>query len=653
MQSSAMTCNRYVTVAMAGHVDHGKTSLIKQLTGIDPDRLKEEKERQMTTDLGFAHLLLPAGVGVGFIDVPGHGKFLKNMLAGVGGVDLALLVVAADEGPMPQTRQHVRIMSLLGINRVLTAITKIDLVGPAELEDSIRRVRELLALYGMTEVGCVQLSCTQGTGFDRLPAALERALEMVPVRESGGAAFLPIDRVFSKAGHGTVITGTLVRGSLSVGDQVTVEPGAMKVRIRRLESLGQAVSTVGAGQRVAANLVIKDGGDLRRGHVLLAGQVNPVSNVMVSLSGWGERVDPALLARLSGQDVRFYHGTAESHGHLRWLELAAGIDSGTAPGSLTTIAQLALAEPVVAEPGDRFVIRLADETIYGGTILIGDRPRWLTRERLRELMPMLIRGDHVPAGRSFVGMSPQRMVPISALHRFLPSAARQVFVQELLGTGDIVRLADYLLARETRDQLHERLVRLLEDRRKDSAEESGPSELPLEPARRALAIGLDRSVFQALIQEMIDAAVIVRRGDKLALPDAESSVAASDSRLEKLCDGIEELLAANLCLEIGELASLLEATPQRVRLAVEKLAHSGKADVVGYEYASLSGSLAKAHGVLSELWKEKRDISPGEFRQRLGTSRKYAMALLAYFDDRHITRRLNNTRVLLKQPGTS
>ncbi len=652
MQPTAtLTCSRYFTVAMAGHVDHGKTSLIKQLTGTDPDRLKEEKERQMTTDVGFAHLLLPEGIGVGFIDVPGHGKFLKNMLAGVGAVDLALLVVAADEGPMPQTRQHVRILSLLGISRVLVAITKLDLVAPAELEDSTRRVRELLTSNRMTEVGCIPLSCTQGTGFDRLPAAIAEALASIPERDPTGAAFLPIDRVFTKAGHGTVVTGTLVRGSLSVGDHVTVEPGGMKARVRRLESLGQPVSTAGAGQRVAANLVIKDGGVLKRGHVLLAGRVGPVSNVMVSLSGWGERVDPALLTRLSGQDVRFYHGTAESHGHLRWLEVVPTSESEMTAGSVTTIAQVALAEPVVAEPGDRFVVRLADETIYGGTILIGDRPRWLTRERLRELMPMLSHKDYKQAAISFISMAPQRMVPISALDRFLPSLVRQTFVEELTGSGFIVRLADHLLTLEAKEQLCGRLHQLLRGRRSDGVDESGPSEIPLEQARRALGAGVDRSVFQSLIQEMVDASSILRRGDKLTLPEAAASK-GSDARIEKICQGIEEVLATNFCLEITELAALLPAKPQQVRLAIERLANSGRAHVVGYDYACLASNLEKAHGVLSELWHEKRDISPGEFRERLGTSRKYAMALLAYLDDRHITRRLNNSRVLLKQPGT-
>jgi len=644
-----VTCTRYFTVAMAGHVDHGKTSLLRRLTGIDPDRLKEEKERQMTTDLGFAHLLLPGAVGVGFIDVPGHGKFLKNMLAGVGGVDLALLVVAADEGPMPQTRQHVKILSLLGVQSVLVAITKIDLASPLLLEDVARSVHALLSVHEMEEAGCVHLSCTRGTGFDRLPFALSEALERTPPRHAAGGAFLPIDRVFTKPGYGTVVTGTLVRGTMGVGDQVIVEPGDIRARVRRLESLGQPVSAVTAGQRVAANLVMKDGGELRRGHVLLAYRITPVSSLIVSLQGAEERLAAGLGAGLAGQDVRFYHGTAESHGHVRWLDAAPSAEANAGSRSLH-IAQVALAEPVVAEPADRFVMRAGDETIYGGMILLRDRPRWLTRERLKQLTPKLLRGDYAAAAADFIAMSPQHMVPTDALHRFLPASLRQALPEELTASGTIVRLAEYLLTPAAKQAIGQRLIQLLADRQKRCAETGESLDAPLEHVRLALQPGFDRAAFQALIQEMIDAGAIVRRADKLGLPEAAADHA--DARLQTLRQGIEQQLATSLCLEMSELAALLKATPKQVRLALESLSQSGKADIVAYDYASLSESLVKAHTVLAAIWKEKGDISPGEFRERLGTSRKYAMALLAYFDDQHITRRVGNGRVLLKQPGT-
>ena len=220
----------YFTVATAGHVDHGKTSVLRCLTGIDPDRLKEEKQRQMTTDLGFAHLNLPSGnesspdIVVGFIDVPGHGKFLKNMLAGVGGIHMALLVVAADEGPMPQTVRHVKILSLLGIRQAVVVLTKIDVAPPARQTEVTEKVRSLLETYGLECLDIVPVSCTQVKGFDQLRQCLKKSLSHVEPPPSLSGALLPIDRVFSKSGYGVVITGTLVRGSLAVGTRSRLSP---------------------------------------------------------------------------------------------------------------------------------------------------------------------------------------------------------------------------------------------------------------------------------------------------------------------------------------------------------------------------------------------------------------------------------------------
>jgi selenocysteine-specific elongation factor len=218
MTSSAApfaTNTRFFTISTAGHVDHGKTSLIRALTGIDPDRLKEEKERQMTTDLGFAHMDLGANVVVGFVDVPGHGKFLKNMLAGVGGIDMALLVVAADEGPMPQTAQHVRILSLLGVSKAIVALNKIDAVDDPEQIEIVRdEIGELLEKHGIQLIELVPVSATKNIGIKELKEVLSKRLVGLPARDTAGGAFLPVDRVFTKSGFGTVITGTLVRGYL-------------------------------------------------------------------------------------------------------------------------------------------------------------------------------------------------------------------------------------------------------------------------------------------------------------------------------------------------------------------------------------------------------------------------------------------------------
>lgn len=273
----------YFTVATAGHVDHGKTSLLRALTGIDPDRLKEEKLRGLTTDLGFAHLSLKSDDGsattkIGFVDVPGHGKFLKNMLAGVGGIDMALLVVAADEGPMPQTDQHAKILALLGVKNVLLIVTKIDLASVEEQQSAALAAQKMLAKYDLICVNSIFVSSTTKRGLDEIVPALLIGLKNVVDRTErlDSPVYLPIDRVFTKTGYGTVVTGTLVRGTLDVGSNVLVEPGSLSARIRGMESFGKSINKAHAGQRLAINLVLKQTKPLERGQALFLAPPNRV-----------------------------------------------------------------------------------------------------------------------------------------------------------------------------------------------------------------------------------------------------------------------------------------------------------------------------------------------------------------------------------------
>jgi selenocysteine-specific elongation factor len=377
----------YFTLATAGHVDHGKTSLIKALTGTNPDRLKEEQERQMTTDLGFAHLILPAPgkdgaagigtLGLGFIDVPGHGKFLKNMLAGVGGIELALLVVAADEGPMPQTVQHIKILSLLGVSKAVVALTKADLVDQSRCAIVETKVRALLERFNISVVGLECVSTVKGEngqGIAALKETLAKTLANLNLKPSSAssapsspapvssssssssssapapaapappapasppasskanaapaaavAGYLPIDRVFAKSGYGTVVTGTLVEGSFKVGDQVTIEPGGVAARIRGLETFGQAQEVARAGQRLAINLSAKEHKvTLIRGLCVLGGTKNVTSDLFLHVLDFGAENDSDEGAekkyKLTPQPIKLYHGTMEAAGSLRWLE---------------------------------------------------------------------------------------------------------------------------------------------------------------------------------------------------------------------------------------------------------------------------------------------------------------------------------------------
>jgi selenocysteine-specific elongation factor len=639
--------DRYFTLATAGHVDHGKTSLLRALTGIDPDRLKEEKERGMTIDLGFAHLKLPDGMVLGFIDVPGHGKFLKNMLAGVGGIEYSLLVVSADEGPMPQTYEHVRILGLLGIRAAIIAITKADLVDSELVEMVEQQVRELLDKEGIEVLGAVAVSCIAGTGIDELKKLLSDKLSQLPDRTKEGAAFLPVDRVFSKTGFGKVITGTLVRGSLTVGDQVLIEPGGLSARVRRLETFGQSLERAYAGQRLACNLVVKDDAAISRGHAVLGEQLAPTSLLAVHFVGLPERFGAAEIAELSGQPLRLYHGTAECHGRIRWVEPIeqAHYDWRGGPEAL---ACFGLSNPVVAEAQDRFVIRLSDDTIYGGTVVVREQPRWLTREKLKETARLLLLKDYKAAVISYVQSCPQRMVNVAHLDKLLPTTLRHKTLESLIDEKKLTKLGDFLLTVEFRAELQKKILAETTSYTDEKKKKLEAPLVPLEHLKTHVMPIADRVAFQELISAMEEARAIVRQGDKVTIPGRE--IVSTSPEQEALCIEIERVLAVNLCLEINEIVKISGRQLREVKAALDTLVRGSRAAVVDYEYASSAASLKRAHQLLGKLWKERKQITPSEFKEGLGTSRKYAMALLAYFDDRKITRRLQEGRALLVNP---
>jgi selenocysteine-specific elongation factor len=627
---------RFFTISTAGHVDHGKTSLIRALTGIDPDRLKEEKERQMTTDLGFAHLKLSEDFIVGFVDVPGHGKFLKNMLAGVGGIDLALLVVATDEGPMPQTRQHVRILSMLGVTRAVVAMTKIDMVDDADHRAVVQDdIRDLLNAHGIEMLALVPVSSTKNVGLNELKDALRKALEKMGKRDTNGGAFLPVDRVFSKAGFGTVITGTVVRGKLSVGDQFVVGPDVTTGRVRRLETFGHPVNEAVPGQRVACNVVLKDNKELSRGNVILGRELPATKMMLVSLVDKPALAGEKFIERLEGQPIRLYHGTAECHGYIRWAQ--AAVDSMD-----TAVALIALDDPAVALAQDRFVIRLSDETIFGGEVILRDKPKWMKRADLLSFAGDVLGGNFEAALLKFIAATPQRMARLNQIELFVPSPRDRELVDSLVSRGVVLRLGDNVLAPDSRAQLTARLA--------DAVKKPGTESVPLEATRTSMTPKFDRATFQALVDDEVASGRLVRKGDQLAMPgsgDAKPSDPAAAALQEKIAKVLEE----NFCLEITEIAKSVGSTDiNKVKAALSAMSKAGQANVIAHEFAISSENLRKCHQKLAEIWQVKKNISPSDFRDGVNTTRKYAMALLQHFDDNKITRRLQDGRVLLKAP---
>jgi selenocysteine-specific elongation factor len=676
----------YFTLATAGHVDHGKTSLIKALTGTNPDRLKEEQERQMTTDLGFAHLILPGGespgaagektFGLGFIDVPGHGKFLKNMLAGVGGIELALLVVAADEGPMPQTVQHIKILSLLGVRNAVVALTKADLADAARCAVVETKVRALLERYNIKTVGLECVSTVKGEngqGIAALKKTLARALAQVKKTSSaagnpavapvsgtsadaaGKPGYLPIDRVFAKSGYGTVVTGTLVEGTFNVGDQVMIEPGGIGARIRGLETFGKALDKARNGQRLAINLSAKEHKlNLSRGLCVLGGSKNVTADLFLQIFDYGSENDveqgTAQKYKLSPKPIKLYHGTMEAAGALRWMEKLPGSPEGQGAGksnvqAVQNIGHVHLSDAIVVSPGDRYVLRYGDDGIAGGAVLLCQKPRWLTRKLLAELAPFLIACDYDRALRFILDCHPSKALHKEQLGWIVRSELLDDCLAKLQKSGLVENLSGFFMATTVKEAIKQKTVSTLNGLLK--SEEAKANGVNLETVRRLVAPHLDRKVMQELIKELGQAGLLVRKDDKLFGP---SGGQAPSANLDPYTESILKHLDEVLCLELTELAKLTNSDAKKVKLAVERLAKLNLAQVINYDFASSKKWVDHAFDKLVKIWQEKKDISPADFRDELATTRKYALALLAYFDDHQVTRRTASGRNLLKLP---
>jgi selenocysteine-specific elongation factor len=490
----------------------------------------------------------------------------------------------------------------------------------------------------------VKVACPSATGFAELKNRLKELLSEAVQREASSQSvpvYLPIDRVFSKSGYGIVITGTLVRGTVKVGDSLFIEPGGLKPRVRGLETFGKSLETALPGQRLAINLTFKEHTTLTRGQTILGEELPPCNTLVVQLTRTSDTEDGALGEALAGQPARLYHGTAECPGDIRWVEqLSAG-------GSEKILTQLSLNEPVVAEPGDRFVLRYGDEGITGGIILANARPRWLTRPKLLDLATSLLQEDYRAAVGLFLDACSQRTVRQDTLNTIVPRSLRESLLKKMVEDGTVVRLANYLATKESMELLSGKVLRELSQLAPDGDDDKRGA---LETLRGRVLPGIDRAAFQALIKHLTDSGQVVRKGDRLVLPSAETARQEKPQSLTLLEGKLVDILSQHPCLEIEELIKQSGQDKKAVTAALNNLAKEQRASVVNYEFASLNSKLDDAHKLLADIWQKKKEITPADFRDAIGTTRKYAMAMLAYFDDHGVTRRLANSRVLLKNP---
>ena len=623
-------------IGTAGHVDHGKSTLVTALTGINPDRLKEEREREMTIDLGFAWLTLPDGEPVSIVDVPGHEDFIKNMLAGVGGIDAALLVVAADEGVMPQTREHVDILHLLQIHSGVVALTKIDLVDDPEWLDLVREeIREYLADTTLAEAPIIPVSARSGEGIEALLAALQQALEQAPLRADRGRPRLPIDRIFTLAGFGTIVTGTLSDGTLHTGQEVEILPRALRSRIRGLQTHKQRVDVAAPGSRAALNLVGVEVGDLARGDVVaLPGTYRPTQLFDARLQLLADALRP--LAHNATVDL--FVGASQAQARVRLLDRQS-----LEPGQIAWV-QLEPAAPLIVAAQDRFIIRQpSPSATLGGGVVVDPHP---ARRHRRFRPEVLARLETLAHGtpEEILLQTLERLGPVPAKALLaqvnLAQAEAAKALEELCEAGQVMSLlpdhpASALISRAQWATLAARIQELLQayhaqyPLRPGMPREELKSRLNLEP--KLYADVLQRAAAEGLIRAS-EAVVALFSHQVRFSPEQERRVRSLLARFTQNPYSPPSVGEAEAEVGPDVLAALIEQG-RLVRLSDSVL-------LLADTYRAMLDA------VLERL-RRGESVTVATVRDLFGTSRKYALAFLEYLDREHITRRVGDERVLI------
>jgi selenocysteine-specific elongation factor len=629
-------------VGTAGHIDHGKTSLVKALTGQDTDRLKEEKDRGISIDLGFAHLDLSDGTRAGVVDVPGHERFIRNMLAGAHGLDLVLFTVAADDGVMPQTEEHLDILHLLGIDCAIFVMTKIDLASAARIAEVEEQIQILTTGTSLENSPVVPFSYVTGQGLDELRSRITQVLRSRQKRPPPGYFRLPVDRVFVLQGHGLVVTGTAQSGEVRVGDRVRCLPQDQLFRVRSLQVHNQPVDAATWGQRIALNLSGLEKPALSRGDVICHEELTRRSDRFDA----SFEVRPSAAAGVTGvknhQRVRVHLGTAERMAKLILL------GSTSVRPKEPAFCQIVLSEPILALRGDRFIIR--DETArrtLGGGVVIHPWPRTHGRREpgLIDKLRTLQRGELASVVELFLDESRDFSVPIDLLCQFLNRPVQEV--RELLQRMEAARIVTldgepvYTTTRKW-TRLQGELVTALRDFH--AAHPLVPGR-DMEELRDKLTVRVPPKLFRAFVEQLELEKALVRDGSLLRLPEHTITLGADEQRL---VGQIMSLLAAHPLAppDLKEIERAVQTGRAKLTEIMRVLERQRSIVRVGADLYFLAESLDEVKRALHEQFAERGDITPAMFRDHFNTTRKYTIPLLEYFDREGVTVRVGEARRL-------
>jgi selenocysteine-specific elongation factor len=631
---------KHIIVGTAGHIDHGKSALVEALTGTNPDRLEEEKRRGITIDLGFAFLPLQ-GVRLGLVDVPGHERFVRNMLAGVGGIDLVLLVVAADESIKPQTREHFDICRLLGIPRGIIAITKSDLVDSDVLGLVRLEIGEFVRGSFLEGAPIVSVSARTGAGLDQLRQQLLRLGESVPEKDTRQHFRLPIDRAFAMKGFGTVVTGTLISGAVKPEDEVELLPSNKVLRVRGLHSGGERIERAVAGQRTALNLAGIEREDIKRGMVLVPARVFDTT----------ERLDARITLLRSAKPlknrarVHFHQGTAEAIAEVILLNDANQLAAGE-----SAFAQLRLDKPVLVLPGDRFILRQFSPvvTIGGGTVLDARAPRHKRKDpHVAPFLAIWERGQHQEIVGALVEATARGLTFAEIVARTGWTHADARVAAEKLAAEKRVRI---LVAEPLLVVAAQLVANCGEAIRK--AVEAFHRANPLLPGipkqeLRARAGGARTEIFEAALDDLVKARALAMTGDLVREAGREIELSSEEARAKELI----EREFAHAGLTVPELASVLAKLPvdaPRAQKILQILLREKVLVKIANGLVFHRSALARLREMLTKYRKERGERLPiTAFKELTGVTRKYAIPLLEHLDREHVTRRVGDERVIL------
>jgi selenocysteine-specific elongation factor len=628
--------NRYVILGTAGHIDHGKSALVKALTGTDPDRLKEEKERGITIDLGFADLAYPDGLGVGIVDMPGHERLIKNMLAGAGGIDIVLMVIAADEGIMPQSREHLDICNLLRVKRGLIAITKSDLVEEDWIPLVEEEVKEFVKGTFLEDADIIPLSAKTGANIDLLKEKIGELAANVELKSESGIFRLPVDRIFTLKGFGTVVTGTAVSGSIAVESNVEILPKGITSKVRGLQSHGKEIKKARAGQRVAINLQGVSKEDIQRGDVIA---IPDKLRTAYSIDADIEILKNAPIKHLKNRSlVHFHTGTTELIGRIIIYD-----NEELKPGG-RAFCQLRFKEPVTVMTGDRYIIRRFSPlmTIGGGEILDVSPKRRKREDRMKDLEVLEQGGlrDKLMVKIIQGGANGVTMAEISGWTKAEPPEIQRE-IAALVKSGSLLQAEGRIISQKAIDSFTEKTVSTINTFHKDNPLKPG---IPKE-ALRAVHMGLDPKVFEALLR-LIKEVVIEK--DILRLDSFSISLSADKKTLkEDILKILENALFQPPSRD--ELAKSVSIKPHEATELLKLMAAEKTLVRINDSLYISMNNHKNMMDRLSAFFSENPEMTVAEFRDTLKTTRKFAIPFLEYLDSNKITLRVGEVRKFLKK----